>query len=431
MSRDKFGLSYDFFVKMEKQEQEFTLMDICKATDWKQSTPETYISKKWGKFLTKSGVNFRVKGILTYEREAYIRLMSQKNDVSSNPKKPEISPEIENLVLKAREAAIHALDSYNRPRTVFRTEGFVVMMVIAWRSLFHAIFSKRDIDFTYRNKIDNTPLLTDGDKRAWELQNCVDEFYKGSSNPIRTNLEFIIGLRNKIEHRFVPAIDPKVAGECQALLLNFEELLIAEFSEYYALHETLAVPLQITSFRSESQLEAIKQFQTNNYNDVIQYIDKFRDGISNSIYEDLRYSFRVYLIPKIGNHERSSDISLEFIHYDKDNPADMELLKQQVALIREKQIPVANAGMYKPSQVAEAVAKKTGRKFTTQDHTRAWQIYDVRKKGITPIGCNTKYCQFDEVHKDYVYTQDWISFLSMKMSDYAEYEKLLAFKLNS
>ena len=37
--------------------------------------------------------------------------------------------------------------------------------------------------------------------------------------PSRKNIEFFLGLRNKIEHRYYPELDPALYGECQAMLM--------------------------------------------------------------------------------------------------------------------------------------------------------------------------------------------------------------------
>ena len=377
--------------------------------------------------MTRDQNNFYVNGVSAYQQDQYVRLMSQNHRLSSDPHKPSLELEVERIVVKAREAALHALDSYNRPSTIFRSEGFIVMMVIAWRSLFHAIFEKRGTNYTYLND-DNTPKVIDGDEKAWELSQCIKEFFGDSNNSIRANLEFMIGLRNRIEHRYVPALDPHIAGECQALILNFDNLLVSEFGDFYALREALAVPIQTSNIRPANQMEAVKQFQGKQYDDLIDYINSFRDDLSDTIYQDPKFSFRVYLIPKIGNHESSSDLAFEFVKYDSSKSEDMQALQHQVALIKDRQVPVANQGTYKPSRVARIVAERTGRIFKTHHHTLAWKMYDARKSGENPEECKIIYCQFDQVHNDYIYTQEWVDFLVTKLSDEAEYNRLLSYK---
>ncbi len=39
------------------------------------------------------------------------------------------------------DSALLAVEIYNKPRTTFRSEGFITMMIIAWTRLFHAYFN--------------------------------------------------------------------------------------------------------------------------------------------------------------------------------------------------------------------------------------------------------------------------------------------------
>ncbi|MEQ8190594.1 MAG: DUF3644 domain-containing protein [Candidatus Eremiobacterota bacterium] len=354
---EKVKKSYQFFCNKEKTQELFTMSDVQATTGWTKNTVSAYQTKKWSTFLQKSGKKYYIKGITNYTEEEYIKLMSQVYKGNNDIKRPQLSTEIEELVLKAKESAILALDIYNRPSHIFRTEGFIVLMIIAWTALFHAIFEKRRIPYIYINP-DGTPRLTeDGDEKAWELSKCIKKYYGSSDNPIHKNIEFMISLRNKIEHRYVPAIDPDVTGECQALLLNFDELLVREFTEYYALREHLCFPLQTANMRSTYQIEVCKRVQGKNYEKIKNYIDVFRSGLSDTIYQDPKYSFRVYLIPKIANHSNSADTTFEFIKYDPTNTEELKNISKQIALIRdrEKLVPVINPGMFKPGEVAKKV----------------------------------------------------------------------------
>ena len=166
----------------------------------------------------------------------------------------------------------------------------------------------------------------------------------------------------------------------------------------------------------------------NDYDEVMEHIDAYRSSLADEIYSDPGYSFRVYLIPKIGNHASSSDAAFEFVKYDPANSDDMEALDRQVALIRERPISVVNPGMHKPSHVAKKVAARLGQPFSTNNHTQAWRAYGVRVSGIRPEECKAEYCQFDIVHQDYVYTDAWIDFLVQKLSDATEYVRITTFR---
>ena len=303
-----------------------------------------------------------------------------------------------------------------------------MMMVIAWTSILHAIFERDSVDYFYKDSDDNA-VCVDRDKKAWEITECVKKHYAGQTTAITTNLEFAVRLRNKIEHRFVPSLDVHVAGECQALLLNFDDLMVAEFGDYFSLREQLAVPLQTTSVRSSSQTDILRRFQGKNYDDLMEFLEAFRGDLDDKVYTDPRYSFRVYLIPKIGNHQSSSDAAFEFVKYDPSEPEEMESLRQHVALIKDRQVPVVNPGRYKPSQVARLVEEAVARPFSVHNHRQAYLMYEIRATGEAPDSCDTKFCQFDAVHKDYVYTQEWVDLLVKRMADDTEYGKVTSFKV--
>lgn len=423
---DKIGKSYKFFLENEESKKGFTIKELADATGWSEVTAKTYLSKKWDSILEKKGNQYFVKNISKYSKDEYTKLMSQKNKNSQDPFKPELEEDIERLVIKARESALLALDIYNRPATMFKSEGFIVMMIIAWTSLLHAIFHKKGIKYNYTDANGNDEYL-DGDLKAWELSTCIKNFYKEDNSSIKRNLEFMIGLRNKIEHRFAPKIDNHVGGECQALLLNFDELLITEFGNYYALKDLMVFPLQTSNLRNAERTEVIKKFQGKHYDQIKEYIETYRESLSNDIYNDPKYSFRVYLVPKTGNHKNSSDMSMEFVKYNPENPDEIAAQKQLVTLIKEKIVKTGNPDGLKPKQVVELVAKKINKKFNVHQHTQAWKFYKIRSSKFTKNHLN-EYCYSDAVHEDYVYTPAWVDFLIRKLSNDDEYTKVTSYK---
>lgn len=422
---DKFQKSYSFFIDKESKGLAFTIDELLSFTGWSESTLKTYLSKKWSTFLTKEGNKYLVSGVSKYTMDEYIRLMSQVQKNYTDPTKPRLDQEVEELVLKAKECAVLSLDIYNRPATVFKSEGFIIMILIAWTSLLHAIFQRDGVDYFTKDDNGDNVILPDNDCRAWELSRCVKEYFKGLNNATTKNIEFLIGLRNKIVHRYVPTIDMHVAGECQAAILNFDELMTSEFGEYYALKEFMSMPLQTTNIRTEKQIEIQKKFQGKQYDVVKAYIDKYREQIEDDIYQDPKYSFRVYLIPKTGNNITSSDLALEFVKYDPSNPKIIDDINKQIAVIKEKKIAVVNPGKLTAGKVAKAVEVGLKRRFSTSyHHVQAYRHYNVRPKEKKGDGCKTEYCQFDEAHKDFVYTNEWIDFLIKKLSNNEEYEKI-------
>jgi len=299
-------------------------------------------------------------------------------------------------------------------------------MVIGFTSLFHAIFERDGIEYWYKDE-DGTPKEVDGEYRYWEIGTCLNEYYKGLTTPETENTRFFIQLRNKIEHRYLPALDISVSGYCQAFLFNFERILVKEFGDYFGLGQYLALALQLSEF-SEEQLRVFRKVQAKHFQEIKQYITDFCDPLSDEIIQSDRFCFRAFLIPKIGNHATSSDLAIEFVKYDLNDTKDMGNYEKQVALIRSKQIPVADQGMHLPSDVVRLVNERTGISFNMYHHINAWRLYKVRE--YSPESCNTKYCQYSVPFKSFIYTEDWVNLLCERVQDPDEFEKIKLFRRN-
>lgn len=310
------------------------------------------------------------------------------------------------LLEKAKDSALLAVEIYNKPRTSFKSSGFITLMTIAYTALFHAYFEKQGVKYYHRKEGSRMYQIIDGDYKAWELPKCAEEYCKSKNDPVYKNIDLIYRLRNKIEHRFIPEIDSYILGECQAMLINFENMLEEYFGSKHAIVELLSVPLQIGKSRRKIPVSSDAQ-------EVINFIKKYRGSLSKYVKDSQDFSFKMFLIPKIGNHRNSSDLAIEFINFDladKNQHGNLEAIQ---ALIKDRQVPVANQGKYKPTNVISEIESKTGKKFNVPWHTAMWKKYKVRPDSseLKREKCSTKYCQYDVVHNDYVYTEEWINLL--------------------
>lgn len=66
---------------------------------------------------------------------------------------------VRQLLQKAKDSALLAIEYYNKPAVSFKSQGFIVMMCIAWTSFFHAYFLKNKIKPWYRKKETKTTPL--------------------------------------------------------------------------------------------------------------------------------------------------------------------------------------------------------------------------------------------------------------------------------
>ncbi|HID38544.1 MAG TPA: DUF3644 domain-containing protein, partial [Calditrichaeota bacterium] len=152
---------------------------------------------------------------------------------------------VKDNIEKCQMSALAAVEAYNRPGKRFRTAQFLIMIIISWTALFHAISYRKNIKPWFKSR-NGHYIRIDGDPKHWDLTECLKRHFGSDHSPVRKNLEFLIGLRNKIEHRHLPELDASLYGECQASLLNLEEMIVNNFGEKYALMEQLAVSLQFS-----------------------------------------------------------------------------------------------------------------------------------------------------------------------------------------
>jgi len=336
---------------------------------------------------------------------------------------------------KAREAALLAVEVYNKPAITFRSAAYVSLMVIAWTALMHAIFIRRDRLPYHRHK-NGRFVKTDGEFKHWELRECAHQYWgDDSENATRKNLEFFIPLRNKIEHRHIPALDASIFGECQALLLNFDVLLGSEFGSRYQLRESLSFSLQL--FPSGANFAAaVKANKT--LADVKRFIDHYRSTISTEVMNSGQFAFKAFLI-QVANHESADTIPIQFVNYNSLSEEQKAELGKLAVFVKSKPTGVVNAELLKPGAVVKAVKKLLGNpmvdrngkpvaKFTFDTHMRCWKHFKVRPDGgaKNPEVTDQKFCIYDKAHGDYLYTADWVHFLVEKIASDDDYTAIYA-----
>jgi len=321
------------------------------------------------------------------------------------------------LLRSSIDSALLAVEVYNKPRTSFRSEAFITLMIIAWTRLFHAHFNATIGDkYYYKKKDSNRYDTIDGERKAWELKTCIRKYGK-LSEAERKNLEFFIKLRNKIEHRHIDKkqIDVLIFGECQSLLFNYESFLTKLFGDTYALNESLVYSLQFSHLRKPEQNLASKTALSKDLQNIVGYVETFRNSLSDKVFNSQEYSVKLIIIPKISNTKRS-DLAAEFVKWDELSDEDKEAYEKIAAIVKDRKIRVeaANVGKLKPSRVVDSVKKNIPTSdFNMYLHTSLAKLFEIRpyKEDEDPFDTDTRFCHYDEVHRDYVYTEEWVYFI--------------------
>lgn len=335
-----------------------------------------------------------------------------------------ISPTAQNFLTKSVKSALLAVEIYNKPTIDYRSEGYIVMMNIAWTSLFHAIFANTGEAYTYKPK-NSTEV------KYFEIRKSLAKYNGALKKYIEANLEFLIKLRDLIEHRVIPDLDEEVFGECQACLYNYEQVLSENFGPNYQINNALAYSLQFSKKYTNEQLIAKKSYDLGNYKDIKKFIEEYRDNLVPEVFQSMHYSFRVFMIPKVGNHVESSDLAVEFIKYDPSNESEYESYEKLLLVIKDKRVP----GEYlKAGEVAKQVYEKLkdkkslNWKFVASFHhakcTKYFKIRTGHYKG-EPEKTIEKYCIYHPTFNQHIYTKEWVDFLIEKLQDDALYKKIM------
>lgn len=272
----------------------------------------------------------------------------------------------------------------------------------------------------------------DGDYKHRELKKCVREYWgSDTQNPVRKNIEFFIPLRNRIEHRHLPQLDAEMFGECQALLLNFDTVIGNELGPTFQLRESLLFALQLFPTRS-SLAEAAKK--SKNVRDLKGFIDNYRSLITTEETDDGIFSFRAFLI-QVANHNAQDVLAVQFLHYDKLSSEQQAAISKLPGLIKPKNVPVKQVTGDVQKELGDPKVKRGKKeidKFNQTTHTKCWRRYNVRPKSgsASPEKTVSRYCVYDEAHRDYLFTKEWVSFLCEKMKDEKEYAALYVDNVN-
>jgi len=134
---------------------------------------------------------------------------------------PDFDPETglsvrgDELLIKAREAMIAAVQAFNGAGLTFRAELFIVTAAIAWTYLLHAWFRREGVDYRYPGQ-----KTKEGADKYWELGHCLKQGKCPAKDGVARNLEFLLEIRHEIEHRSTSRIDDALGAKLQYPLIG-------------------------------------------------------------------------------------------------------------------------------------------------------------------------------------------------------------------
>jgi len=328
---------------MQDEHRPFTREELQAESGRSQSTAKANLSKKLTKYARRTDNGYVAENLDDVDEESFARTCSQISSNTDDPLRPRFEIHTETLITKSRDAALAAVQVFNNPTATFRTESYIVLMVIAYTSLFHAVFERDHIDYR-EYKQDGTVRMVGGEEALMDASAgfskfgdlCGGKYTRLNLDAARHNLNWILKARHIIEHRGTQHVDELLGSECQSLLLNYEEILVTEFGAYHAINCSLCFPLLLSSRRSPKLLEAIRRRQGADYDLVKDRLISLRNELPDEIVGDPAFRFPIFLIPVIGRNRRTADKALEVLDTDGLSAEDLADVERLILAIKHK-----------------------------------------------------------------------------------------------
>ena len=277
------------------------------------------------------------------------------------------------LLFKSQEAALNAVQTFNNPLTKFKTETFIVLMTIAWTYLLHAYYRQKGIEYRYydkgphRRKFNKTKS---GAFKYWELRRCLNEKACPLDGPTKSNLHFLIGLRDEIEHHRSAGVDEALTGRYVACILNYEREISHLFGPRYSLASNMTYSLQLRDLTSPPPTDGNAKPLPSN---IANYIGQFDSEISLEDFQHPHFSYRLMFVPKLTSKPSQADRAIEFIRADSELAS---LIDKEYWVQKEVERP-----KYRPGQIVDMMCEEGYVGFGMHQHTLLWKELDAKNSG--------------------------------------------------
>ena len=310
------------------------------------------------------------------------------------------------LLIKSREAALNAVQTFNNPLTTFKTETFIVLMVIAWTYLLHAYYRRAGVEYRYYSKGPERRKFDKINSRAfkyWELERCLNEETCPLDSPTKFNLRFLIGLRHEIEHHQSAGTDKRFSGRYLACCLNYERYILELFGSKYSLADNAAFTLQFRDLIAPQDPDEPSIALPSN---IARYIQEFESSLAETDFQSPFFSYRTFFVRKLVNHRGQADRAIEFIGADSDLA---KAIGSQYWVLKAVEKPKFTA-----TEIVNMMKAEGCSEFRLPQHTRLWQE-QAGKDPAKGYGC--------ELGGRWFWYDSWISVVRKHCSDtYDEYK---------
>lgn len=273
------------------------------------------------------------------------------------------------LLRKSREAALAAVQIFNNPNIAFKSESYIVLMIIAWTYLMHAYFRDQKIEHRYydqKGKRRDFHKTKHGAYKYWELERCLNDAKSPIDKDTTNNLRFLIGLRHEIEHQMTTRIDDMLSARFQACGLNYNEYIKKLFGADKGVEKYLSFSLQFStiSMTQKQLLEDHPDLPAH----INGYIMTFDGKLSEEEFSSPHYAYRIFFVPKTANRKGQADRVIEFVKSDSQLA---ETVNREYAVLKETE-----KRKYLPKQIVDLMREEGYPAFSMHHHTALWKSSD-------------------------------------------------------
>lgn len=273
------------------------------------------------------------------------------------------------LLRKSREAALAAVQIFNNPNIAFKSESYIVLMIIAWTYLMHAYFRDQKIEHRYydqKGKRRDFHKTKHGAYKYWELERCLNDAKSPIDKDTTNNLRFLIGLRHEIEHQMTTRIDDMLSARFQACGLNYNEYIKKLFGADKGVEKYLSFSLQFStiSMTQKQLLEDHPDLPAH----INGYIMTFDGKLSEEEFSSPHYAYRIFFVPKTANRKGQAGRVIEFVKSDSQLA---ETVNREYAVLKETE-----KRKYLPKQIVDLMREEGYPAFSMHHHTALWKSSD-------------------------------------------------------
>ncbi|MGH1376335.1 MAG: DUF3644 domain-containing protein [Alphaproteobacteria bacterium] len=262
---------------------------------------------------------------------------------SSYDPKTLLNPYKDERLIRAREAMLSAVQVFNSPTILFKTEAFAILAHIAWTYLLHEKMERIKIRSSVQKDGKSISLSAALKKEPCPIIN----------KAVLENLKVLIRIRNEVEHTFFRNTDECFGTVFQSCCLNFEKHMTNWFGQSLSLSQELSLSLQFTKLDKKQ----ITDLENTDLPEKIRAIN--HDIQNNQFANDDAFQLTVFFSTEVTS-KTAADVH-KLVNYDPDKNTETTAIKK---------IPLSK---YSEKQIVEWAQQQGYTKFTKHAHQTFWK----------------------------------------------------------